>query len=278
MTNWTPYRLRELLDRLTDRDLRILDDLERFRLLSTDHIRRLQFVDGHATQTAATRGTVRVLGRLEAGGYIARLSRRVGGPLRGSSATVWQLSATGERVLRARRGDATRRRYEEPSPHFTKHTLAISELGVRVIERCRRGDVTLLKLHPEPASWRSFVNALGALTWVRPDLFVATADDADESHVWIEVDLGTEHMPTILRKCTVYERYFRTGIEQTERGVFPLVVWVVPTAHRAERIRVAITSERTLTDALFTVTTSEDVMEVLVPPEPEASTAQAAGN
>jgi hypothetical protein len=278
MTNWTPYRLRELLDRLTGRDLRILDDLERFRLLSTNHIRRLQFVEGHATQVAATRGAVRVLGRLEAGGYIARLSRRVGGPHRGSSATVWQLTATGERVLRARRGDATRRRFEEPSPHFTKHALAISELGVRIIERCRQGDVTLLQLHPEPASWRSFVNALGALTWVRPDLFVATADDADETHVWIEVDLGTEHLPTVLRKCAVYERYFRTGIEQTERDVFPLVVWVVPTAHRAQRIQAAIAEERTLTHALFVVATNDDVMEVLIPPEPEAPTVQPAGS
>jgi hypothetical protein len=268
MTTWTPYRLRELLDHLTERDLRILDDLERFRLLSTDHVRRLQFHDGHVTQTAAVRGAVRVLGRLDAGGYIARLTRRVGGPLRGSSATIWQLTATGERVQRARRGEATRRRFQEPSPHFTRHTLAISELGVRIIERCRHPDVTLLELTPEPGSWRSFTNALGAVTWVRPDLLLATADDETETHVWVEVDLGTEHLPTVLRKCAVYARYFQTGIEQASREVFPLVAWVVPTERRAETIRRAILADRALDDALFVVTTNDDVMEVLAPPNP----------
>lgn len=271
MTSWSPYQLRDLLDHLTERDLRILDELERFRLLSTNHIRRLQFGDGHATQSAATRGAVRVLARLEAGNYISRLTRRVGGPLRGSSATVWQLSATGERVQRARRGEAVRRRFDEPSPHFTRHTLAISELGVRVIERCRRSDITLIELRPEPASWRSFTNALGALSWVRPDLHVVTADETTETHVWAEVDLGTEHLPTIMRKCAVYDRYFRTGIEQAARDVFPLVLWVVPDPHRADRMRHAIDRERSLDSALFLVATNDDVMEVLAPPAPQAA-------
>jgi hypothetical protein len=266
MTNWTPYRIRELLDRLTPRDLRILDDIERFRLLNTDQVRRLQFGEGHATTLAATRGAVRVLGRLEQGGFIARLARRVGGPLRGSTATIWQLSASGERLQRARRGDGTRRRYQEPSPHFTRHTLAISELGVRLVERARHPDVALLDLAPEPASWRSFTNALGTVTWVRPDLLVVTADEATETHAWVEVDLGTEHLPTVLRKCDVYARYYRTGIEQAARGVFPLVVWVVPTERRAASVRQAIASERSLDAALFAVSTSDDVMEVLAPP------------
>jgi Replication-relaxation len=267
MSAWTPYQLRELLGRLTPRDLLILTDLERFRLLSTNHIRRLQFVDGHATQLAATRGAVRVLGRLEAGGFISRLTRRVGGPLRGSTATVWQLSATGERVLRARRGDATRRRFDEPSPFFTRHTLAVSELGVRVIERSREPDVTLLELLPEPASWRSFTNALGGVSWVRPDLLVVTADQVSETHTWVEVDLGTEHLPTVLRKCAVYQRYFRTGIEQARREVFPLIAWITSDAHRASRIRAAIAADRSLDPDLFVVTTNDDVMEVLAPPD-----------
>lgn len=271
MTNWTAYRVRELLDRLTDRDLRILDDLERFRLLRTDQIRRLQFGSGHATELAATRGAVRVLGRLEAGGYIARLTRRVGGPLRGSTATVWQLTATGERLQRARRGDPVRRRFQEPSPHFTRHTLAISELGVRLIERGRESGVDMVELRPEPNCWRSFTNALGAVTWVRPDLLSVTADAETETHVWAEVDLGTEHLPTVLRKCAVYERYFRTGIEQTARGVFPLVAWVVPDARRADALRQAIARERSLDGSLFVVVTSEDVMEVLAPPGPGAT-------
>ena len=102
---WTPYKTEMLLQLLTDRDLALLQDVEQFRLLSTRQIQRLHFGIGHATISAATRGTVRVLGRLEDRGFLLRLERRIGGIKHGSSGNVWQLSATGERLLRALRGD-----------------------------------------------------------------------------------------------------------------------------------------------------------------------------
>ncbi|QTX04700.1 replication-relaxation family protein [Agromyces archimandritae] len=124
MTPRTPYKIGELLLHLTDRDLRILEDLEQFRLLDTRLIQRLEFPvstrpggqPGFATQATATRLTLRVLHRLEEHGLIARVGRRVGGSGRGSGQTVWQLAAAGERLLRARRGQGGRR-HPRPRTH-----------------------------------------------------------------------------------------------------------------------------------------------------------------
>ncbi|MFM9877872.1 MAG: replication-relaxation family protein, partial [Rhodoglobus sp.] len=126
-----------LLQLLTDRDLALLQDVEQFRLLSTRQIQRLHFGIGHATISAATRGTVRVLGRLEDRGFVVRLERRIGGIKHGSSGNVWQLSATGERLLRALRGDGARRRFVEPGAPFTDHTLEVADLAVRLREAAR---------------------------------------------------------------------------------------------------------------------------------------------
>lgn len=272
MTTWTPYRIRELLAQLTDRDLAILEDLERFRLLSTRHIQRLHFGVGHATESAATRGAVRVLGRLEQHGYLTRLVRRIGGARQGSTATIWQLSATGERLLRARRGDPLRRRYLEPTQGFMAHTLAIAELGVRLREAARRPDLDLIALQTEPDCWRSYTDGHGTVQWLKPDLYVATADAAFENHAYVEVDLATEHLPTIRRKCQAYQRYFYTGTDQAKLGLFPSVVWVTSTRERAERISSVIAEDGSLRDAMFVVTTNALALAVLAPPgePPEA--------
>ncbi|WRS29533.1 replication-relaxation family protein [Actinomycetaceae bacterium MB13-C1-2] len=134
MTPRTPYKIGELLLHLTDRDLRILEDLEQFRLLDTRLIQRLEFPvgtlsggqPGFATQATATRLTLRVLHRLEEHGLIARVERRVGGSGRGSGQTVWQLAAAGERLLRPRRGQGGRRRYVDPGAGFLAHTLEVA--------------------------------------------------------------------------------------------------------------------------------------------------------
>src|SRR5579884_606774 len=123
-----------LLEMLSERDLAILESLRTHRVLTTALIRRLHFPIGgepvepgsgrsHATEMAAAVATIRVLTRLESRRLIARLHRRIGGVRAGSSGIVWQLGATGERLLRAQHGDPTRRRYSEPSPNFIAHTL-----------------------------------------------------------------------------------------------------------------------------------------------------------
>jgi hypothetical protein len=261
----------ELLEMLTERDLLILKDLEQFRLLSTRQIQRLRFA-AHLSTSSATRTTVRVLGRLEGHGLIARLPRRVGGAVRGSAANVWQLAATGERLLRRLNGEVSRRRYVEPAPQFTAHTLAVADIGVAVLEATYADEFELLELETEPDCWRDYTNAAGGREWLKPDLFAVTADSRFESHSFIEVDRATEHLPAVLRKCEGYQRYWSTGIEQANRDLFPAVVWITPTEIRAEKLRAAIRAHSTLTAGLFHVTTTDRAMTIIAPESEREST------
>lgn len=257
----------ELLEMVTDRDLLILKDLEQLRLLSTRQIQRLRFRD-HVSQSSATRTTVRVLDRLEDRGLITRLPRRVGGAIRGSAANVWQLASTGERLLRRLSGQESRRRYVEPSPQFTAHTLAAAEIAVRVFEATYDDRLELLELEAEPDCWREYQNAAGGRVWLKPDLFVVTANAQVESHAFVEVDLATEHLPAVLRKCETYHRYWRTGQEQATRELFPAVVWITPTEARAEKLRRAIRDHPNLAPDLFHVVTPDQALDALGPGEP----------
>lgn len=269
------WSLSELLEMVTDRDLSILKDLEQLRLLSTRQVQRLRF-RSHVSQSSATRTTVRVLNRLEDHGLITRLPRRVGGAIRGSAANVWQLASTGERLLRRLSGHQSRRRYIEPSLQFTTHTLAVAEIAVQIYGATYENQFELLELEAEPDCWREYQNAAGGREWVKPDLFVVTASTKVESHAFVEVDLATEHLPAVLRKCEIYQRYWRTGQEQATRELFPAVVWITPTGVRAEKLRVAIRDHPGLASDLFIVTTANQALDVLGPgdtsPNPKGGT------
>jgi len=262
-------RLPPLADRLSERDVRILEDLEQFRLLTTRQIQRLHFParphGAHVTVSGATRGTTRVLSRLEQHGAIARLSRRIGGVKHGSAVTIWQLGAAGERVLRTRSGRERRRRFEEPSGGFTRHAVAVADIAVLLRERSRFGAFELLTLDAEPSCWRTFTSVGNSVITLKPDLYVVTADAATETHSFVEVDLGTEHLPAMLRKCHAYQRYFASGVEQQQDGVFPAVVWIFLSPRRAEAVRTAIADKAGLDAGLFWTITTEEALDQLAP-------------
>ena len=262
-----------LLDSLSDRDLAILESLRVHRALSTVLIRRAHFPVGseprdasggksHATEMAAAVATIRVLTRLESRHLITRMHRRIGGVRAGSSGIVWQLGASGERLLRTRHGDPNRRRYSEPSPSFLAHTLATADLAIRLYELARQRAIELLRLEAEPECWRTYLSAHGTRQWLKPDLFAITADGDYEHHLFIEADNATEHTPVIVRKALQYQQYASAGIHQQEHGLFPAVVWVVPDSKRQTAIRNALANEQRLHDlvqaGLFHVVTTEE--------------------
>lgn len=243
-----------LLEMLAERDLSILESLRTHRVLTTALIRRLHFpiagepqeaVSGktHATEMAAAVAAIRVLTRLESRRFIARLPRRIGGVRAGSSGIVWQLGASGERLMRAQHGDPTRKRYSEPSPTFIAHTLAAADLAICLYEMARSHVLELLLLEAEPECWRTFLSAHGARQWLKPDLFAITAGGDFEHHWFIEADCATEHAPVIIRKALAYQQYASSGIHQQEHGLFPAVIWVVPNAKRRAAIEAALSTE-----------------------------------
>ena len=83
----SPTDVANLLVRLSERDVAVLEALRAHRLLTTAFIRRLHFAYGHATIGAASGAAMRVLTRLEAHGLVARLTRRIGGVRSGSTSS-----------------------------------------------------------------------------------------------------------------------------------------------------------------------------------------------
>tara|TARA_B100000614_G_scaffold258646_1_gene281396 strand:+ start:321 stop:1178 length:858 start_codon:yes stop_codon:yes gene_type:complete len=246
--------LTRLRGALSSRDWHVLRFLAQFRYASTGQIRRRYFVD-HTSQDAATRATLRVLDRLFEHRLITRLERRVGGYPHGSAAYIWHLDAADERLTRTK--DAPRRRYADPAWPFLEHTLQITETAVQLHELAASNDLEVSRLDVEPDSWRSFLTPQGGKAILKPDLF-ATVSSADyDDHWYIEIDRGTETLPVLLTQCRAYAAYRRTGRARAEHGVFPRVLWVLPTQRRVARLQAAIAADPDLPERIFTCVTPE---------------------
>jgi hypothetical protein len=208
--------LDNLKDRLTERDYKLLRNVEKYRLLTTRHLQRLHFDPMHPTPTASVRACNRTLARLRDTRVLKALDRRIGGARAGSAGFVWYIGPAGERVLRTL--DPTpepgRRNYREPSRHFVEHTLAVAELPIQAIEAGRLGNLEVLQLETEPASWQESLSPFGTLHTLKPDLRLVTARGDYEEHWFVEGDLVT-------------------GRYQAAHGLFPVVLWVTP--QRPER-------------------------------------------
>ncbi|MGC4105908.1 MAG: replication-relaxation family protein [Thermomicrobiales bacterium] len=255
--------LQRLAKRLSERDWGILRFLHQHRYATTDQLRRVFFVD-HANPAAATRACVRVLDRLLGLRIVTRLERRVGGVRHGSAGFIWCLDVIGDRLTRAQGG--SRKRLLEPSFPFLTHTLAVTETHVELLEATRAGSFLLNGVQVETEAWRDYVAPGGVRSMLKPDLMVMVSSDAYDDHWYIEVDLGTESQPALLRKCRAYEDYRRTGRAQAEHGVFPRVLWVLTTPERAAKLTAAIAAEPTLPDRLFVGITPEVLVATLRDP------------
>lgn len=260
-----------LKDRLTDRDYELLRNVEKFRLLSTKHIQRLHFDPIHPTPAASARACIRTLSRLRDALVLKSLERRIGGVRAGSAGFVWYVGPAGERILQSLEPPVIsgRRNYREPSRHFVEHTLAISELAVQSIEAGRNGDIEILEVQAEPASWQQSLSRFGTTLTLKPDLRLITASGDYEHHWFIEVDMASEHMPVIVRQCIAYEAFRATGRYQATHGLFPAVLWVVPGVVRAQAIQAAVAATAGLDPVLFRVCTTEGYLGVVTGLLPE---------
>lgn len=249
--------LEVLRDDLSGRDLAIVRQVADLRLMSGGQIEAVHFsVGDHATSSAAARAARRVLERLTRDGLLVRLDRRIGGIRAGSASFLYALGPVGHRLLVET--DIARPRLREPSLPFVEHTLQIGQVVVDLTVGAREGHHEVLRLQTEPWCWRRYPSGLGSTAVLRPDLFVSIGRGDYEYRWFVEVDRGTEHLPTLLRKCRAYEAYYRSGIEQAKDGDFPPVAWLVPTPSRAKRLEAAIAADKGLTPGMFTVALSDD--------------------
>ena len=249
-------QLDELQDRLSDRDKQVLHSLQQFRLATTAQLQVFHFAD-HASDATARRVANRVLTRLFDLGAITKLNRRIGGFRAGSAGQVYTLTPVGHRLL----GTEGRKRFHEPKAHHVHHTLAITDLAARLIERSRTDGLEIESLQTEPSAWR----ITDQLT-LKPDLYLTVADEQTELAWFIEIDLATESSTVLTRKLQVYDDYWRGGQEQAANGIFPKVLWIAPDQTRAEFIARAIAEavrRNGIEPQLFAVATTNQAIEQL---------------
>lgn len=251
-----------LRQRLSQRDVSLLAALHRVRLLSLRQVQRLIVIDGSAS--ARTRRAQLLMARLTKLGVVVRLSRIIGGIRAGSSGYIYGLSSLGQAVIDVSGPlGGRRRRIWESKPYFQDHMLEVSELYVQAVEQHRLGGGDLLAFDAEPAAWRHFTGAGGELVVLKPDAYVRLGMAAIERSAFVEVDMTTEGLPTIQRKNARYIDYWRSGIEEQRRGVFPKVVWLVQSEQRQERIAEVIRKLSAEAQELFEVGLLRTGMQLL---------------
>ncbi|WP_367133240.1 replication-relaxation family protein [Saccharothrix sp. HUAS TT1] len=262
-------RLRAQLD---TRALAVLDSLYRFRLLTNAQVQRLYLVDG--APGSRIRRTQYLMKRLQALALVVRLSRGIGGVRGGSSGFIYGLSALGQAVLDVSgpAGGGRRRRVWETTPYFQNHMLGVAELYVGLRESERQSQAVLLTFASEPNCWRHFTGSGGELVVLKPDAYVRIGFQAVERRVFVEVDLATESLPTIVRKSARYVAYWRSGVEQQREGVFPQVVWLVPNQRRLQNIERALGSLAVEASGLFNVALINTGPRLLMTPPELADT------
>lgn len=258
--------LLDLRASLSPRDLLVLTLANDHKFLKTRQLQALAFTN-HASGLSAARSARRVLQRLDRDRLLTALPRRVGGMFGGADDSIWHLTPTGYRLLQLASGDADEGlplRIREPSERTIKHCLAVVDARIAIEQTAREsGELVVARVITEPGCWRTYTGPLGTTEILKPDLELVTrtADDHGqyEDRWFMEIDLSTEHPPTVVRQCQQYETYRRTGQEQERIGVFPLVVWVVRTTGRVERLSRAVRAAHRLDSELFRVITCEQL-------------------
>ena len=239
--------LAELDTLMPTRDRQVLTRVAEHRFLTTKQIQAFVFTT-HETEQSAARTTRHVVARLERLRLLRALERRIGGVRSGSSAAIWQLTTAAARMLR---DDGAAYRTSDPSPRFLDHCLAIADVHLGLRQLADLDHVRAISVETEPAAWRRYTGQGGEARTLQPDLAAEIQTGSFTDRWFVEVDLGTESLPTLLKKCGYYETYRATGIEQDQYGAFPLVLWLFTKQERADKLRAAIARSPRLTQQLY---------------------------
>jgi hypothetical protein len=242
----TRLRLEKLRDDLSEREQAIISTLAWVRVATAVQLEALHFAD------VSRRMARKQLASLVDRRVLRRLPRVVGGRRAGSTGYVYALDIAGQRLAGLASGVQIDRAWRIGTP-FLAHSLAVTEVYVRLVLAERAGSLRLLRFVCEPASWRRFFGPGGARAALKPDAYVVVHVGDYEDHWFFEIDRGTEHPPTAARKCNLYRGYRRSGREQAKYGVFPRVLWLVPDKRRAEIIRGVIRRQPSKSAEMFDV-------------------------
>jgi hypothetical protein len=236
---------------LGERDLAIVADVGRVRVLTGRQVERLHFAELAGAHRDRTRR--RVLERLVSLKLLSPLKRRIGGERAGSAGLVFALGPVGQRLLALqanRSPDERARQPGTPTDRFLSHNLSIAEVYVSLVEARRAGALTLDAFRAEPTCW--WRNSEGE--WIKPDACaVVSAGDIEDSWA-IEVDRATESLPTLKRKLRAYLDLVECGENGPDGGVLPRVLVTVPDERRLHEVRKLVAELPSPAKQLFTVT------------------------
>lgn len=248
-----------------DNNTQILYFLSQARFATTNQLARLFFASSMRTDTAIRRASF-TLQSLKKAGLVSHLKRRIGGARRGSASYVWQITFKGLKLLK-NQDDSIILRYKnkyEPTQHHVEHTLAITEVFVETLEAVRNSkNLSLENFSFEPNSWRSYQKLSGIGMTLKPDAYLELINHDYEDHYFLEIDRSTESLVRILNTCKKYIEYYRSGIEQRQKEVFPYVLWVVPGDKRKLAISKVIQKELYNFWELFTVITLDEYSDYI---------------
>ena len=221
---------------LNPKDREVLMTIRALTFMKTDQIMRLFFAESHPNETAATNATRRTLNRLMRLGLVSHLRSQPSGLYYGGKSYIWYLTESGHSLLNMSLMVESKKKYEEPSKYFLRHTIAVAECYVQLHTIVREDEeLGLEKILVEPACWRSYEKN-GKGVSVRPDLYVVTKSGKYRDSWFIEMDLATETSEVILTKCQRYFDYYLTRKEQERYGIFPTVLYIVPDIKRKEKL------------------------------------------
>ena len=229
---------------------RLLALVAAHRFATTTQLARLTALE-YASSASALRQTQRHLASLAQQRLLTSLERRVGGWQGGSAVTIWAATTRGQRLVAAEDEEVPRRqRPREVSTTFLDHLLAITEVRTSIEEAVRQEADTEAAVALEPDCWRSALSPSGQVQVLRPDLAVTVTSPAYEDRYLMEVDRATENPGRVIATCWRYQEH---QAQASDGGVFPLVVWLVPTDRRRHRLERAIAHSTGLLRELFRV-------------------------
>lgn len=231
---------------------RLLALVAAHRFATTTQLARLTAPE-YASSASALRQTQRHLASLAQQRLLTSLERRVGGWQGGSAVTVWAATTRGHRLVAADEGEGEvprRQRPREVSTTFLDHLLAITEVRTSIEEAVRQEADTEAAVALEPDCWRTALSPSGQVQVLRPDLAVTITSPAYEDRYLMEVDRATENPGRVIATCWRYQEH---QAQASDGGVFPLVVWLVPSDRKRHRLERAIAHSTGLLRELFRV-------------------------
>jgi Replication-relaxation len=255
----TASRLHHLAQHLTTQDWQLLRFVHDGRFASGQQLIRACWQTDNA-QSAKARAGRRALKRLTDQRVLETLPRPVSG-MRGSSGLVYHVGRAGVRLLAARGIHGPR--VEIPGSLHLAHTLATTEVALRLKEAHQAGELELIEVQQEPVCWRSYPGPMGTQRVIKPDLFIRIGAGTQEDRWMAEVDLGSESGRTIARKLAVYGHHYRSGEEVRQHGVHPRVLWIVPDERRAEQVADVLHRQPAETLRMFSTCLLDETMAFL---------------